>query len=41
MPLGYTLIRPPADAIGLDTTMFAAAAVVASLAAAYLVAGPT
>jgi hypothetical protein len=41
MPLGYALVGPLADAIGLHTTMFGASAIVATLAAAYLVAGPT
>jgi predicted MFS family arabinose efflux permease len=41
MPLGYALVGPVADAIGLHATMFGASAIVASLAAAYLVAGPT
>jgi len=41
MPLGYALVGPLADAIGLHATMFGASAIVASLAAACLVAGPT
>ena len=41
MPLGYALVGPLADAIGLHTVMFGASAIVAALAAAYLVAGPT
>ena len=36
MPLGYALVGPLADAIGLDATMFAATAVVAALAVASL-----
>ena len=41
MPLGYALVGPLADALGLHTVMFGASAIVAALAAAYLVAGPT
>jgi hypothetical protein len=36
MPLGYALVGPLADAIGLHTTMFAATAIVAALAAGSL-----
>ena len=36
MPLGYALVGPLADAVGLDTAMFAATAIVASLAVASL-----
>jgi MFS family permease len=36
MPLGYALVGPVADAAGLDRTMFAATAIVASLALASL-----
>ncbi len=32
MPLGYALVGPVADALGLDTTMFAASAIVVALA---------
>jgi hypothetical protein len=41
MPLGYALVGPLADAIGLHETMFGGTAIVAALAAAYLVAGLT
>jgi predicted MFS family arabinose efflux permease len=36
MPLGYALVGPVADAVGLDRTMFAATAIVASLGVASL-----
>ena len=36
MPLGYALVGPIADAVGIDVTMFAATAVVATLAVASL-----
>ena len=40
MPLGYALVGPLADAIGLHATMFGATVIVASLAAAYLAGRP-
>ena len=36
MPLGYALVGPVADAVGLDVAMFAATALVATLAVASL-----
>ena len=36
MPLGYALVGPVADAVGLDETMFAATGIVVALALAAL-----
>ena len=36
MPLGYALVGPVADAVGLDAAMFTATAIVAALALASL-----